>query len=266
MKTLKELMDLTGRVALITGGAGHIGSAIGNALAELGAAIIVLDIEEETTKTARRIAQRWEVSAWPLVVDLSDDASVENVPGEIIRRCSRLDILVNCAAMIGTSDLKGWISPFEQQEITAWRQAIDINLTAAIFLVQNCAELLRQSSHGSVINVSSIYGMIGPDMRLYKDTHMGNPAAYAASKGGLIQMTRWLATVMAPDVRVNTISPGGIWRNQPTQFINKYVARTPLQRMGIEEDIIGAAAYLASDLSLYVTGHNLVVDGGWSVW
>ena len=95
---------------------------------------------------------------------------------------------------------------------------------------------------------------------------MGNPAGYAASKGGLIQLTRWLATVLAPDVRVNAIIPGGIWRNQPETFREQYVARTPLGRMGAEEDLKGAAAYLASDLSAYVTGQNLIVDGGWTAW
>ena len=108
--------------------------------------------------------------------------------------------------------------------------------------------------------------MVGPDMRLYENTPVGNPAAYAASKGGLLQLTRWLATVLAPDVRVNAITPGGVWRDQPTEFYERYVGSTPLRRMATEEDLKGAVAYLASDLSAYVTGHNLVVDGGWTAW
>ena len=103
-------------------------------------------------------------------------------------------------------------------------------------------------------------------MRLYEGTVMGNPAAYGASKGGLLQLTRWLATVMAPAVRVNAITPGGVWRNQPEPFRTRYEERTPLRRMATEEDLKGAIAYLASDLSSYVTGHNLVVDGGWTTW
>jgi NAD(P)-dependent dehydrogenase (short-subunit alcohol dehydrogenase family) len=108
--------------------------------------------------------------------------------------------------------------------------------------------------------------MVGPDLSLYEETNLGNPAAYAATKGGLLQLTRWLATVLAPDVRVNAISPGGVWRNQPEDFLKRYVAKTPLRRMATEEDLKGAVAYLASDLSAYVTGHNLVVDGGWTTW
>jgi NAD(P)-dependent dehydrogenase (short-subunit alcohol dehydrogenase family) len=108
--------------------------------------------------------------------------------------------------------------------------------------------------------------MVGPDFRLYTGTPMGNPGAYAASKGGLIQISRWLATALAPGVRVNSISCGGVERQQPRAFITRYVDRTPMQRMATEEDFKGAVAYLASDLSAYVTGHNLAVDGGWTAW
>ena len=141
-----------------------------------------------------------------------------------------------------------------------------MNLTAPFVLVQACAGALAASGQGSVINISSIYGVVGPDMSLYTGTSMANPASYGASKGGLIQLTRWMATVMAPDVRVNAISPGGVWRGQPEAFHSRYVARTPLGRMANEEDLKGAAAFLSSDLSAYVTGHNLIVDGGWTAW
>ena len=171
-----------------------------------------------------------------------------------------------CAALVGTSDLKGWSTPFLEQNSDTWRLALEVNLTAQFVLTQACAEALAASGHGSVVNIGSIYGMGGPDMRLYENTTMGNPAAYAASKGGLLQLTRWLATVLAPDVRVNAITPGGIWRRQPEVFCARYATRTPLRRMATEEDLKGAVAYLASDLSAYVTGHNLVVDGGWTVW
>ena len=126
--------------------------------------------------------------------------------------------------------------------------------------------MLREHGKGTIVNIGSIYGVAGPDLRLYEGTKMGNPAAYAASKGGLIQLTRWLSTVLAPDIRVNCISPGGVFRNQPEAFVQRYVARTPLARMGAEEDLKGAIAYFTSDLSAYVTGENIMVDGGWKVW
>src|SRR5262249_36596755 len=126
--------------------------------------------------------------------------------------------------------------------------------------------LLAGSGHGAVINVASIYGIVGPNLALYTATDLGNPAAYAASKGGLLQLTRWLATVLAPRVRVNAISLGGVRRAQPDAFVERYQRHTPVGRRAREEDVKGAVVYLASDLSAYVTGHNLVVDGGWTTW
>jgi NAD(P)-dependent dehydrogenase (short-subunit alcohol dehydrogenase family) len=267
MKSLRELMDLNGRVALITGGAGHIGSALSEALAELGASIAVLDSQRENCiEVAARLHDKYGVEALPLISDLSDEAQVRSVPDIVLSRFKKLDILVNCAALVGTSNLEGWAVPFLQQSAATWRLALEVNLTAPFVLTQVCSEALAASGHGSVINIGSIYGMAGPDMSLYENAEMGNPAAYAASKGGLLQLTRWLATVMAPKVRANAVTSGGVWREQSESFTSRYVTRTPLERMATEEDLKGAVAYLASDLSSYVTGHNLVVDGGWTAW
>ena len=267
MKKISELMSLKGRVAAITGGAGHIGSAMAEALAELGANIAILDISlESCLPVCERISKEYVVETLPLAVNLAHEEYIRMVPDEVINKFGRLDILVNCAAFGGTSKLPGWITPFEDQSSDTWKKAMDVNLTAPFLLDQVCAPLLKRWGHGSIIHIGSMYGLLGPDMRLYKGTEMGNPAAYAASKGGLIQLTRWLATVLAPEIRVNAISPGGVWRNQPESFYNEYIERTPLKRMAIEEDLKGAAIYLASDLSQYVTGQNIVVDGGWTAW
>ncbi len=266
MIRLGTLIDLKGRVACITGGGGHIGGAMGEALAELGAAVVVLDSQAACQNTAERIQKEFDVPVLPLVIDVGQEGELRKVPEAVLKRFGRLDILVNCAALVGTSDLKGWTVPFSEQQSDTWRLALEVNLTAPFVLTQVCAAALAESGHGSVINIGSLYGVAGPDMRLYEGTDMGNAAAYAASKGGLLQLTRWLATVLAPRVRVNAISPGGVWRQQPESFRQQYVSRTPMQRMGTEEDFKGAAAYLASDMSLYVTGQNLIVDGGFTVW
>lgn len=268
MRSLRDLMDLRGRVALITGGGGHIGASIAEALAELGAAIALLDmVEENCISVSRRVREAYGVRTLPMLIDLSDEDATRSVPARVLDLFGRLDVLVNCAALVGTSELRGWAVPFLEQASETWKLALEVNLTAPFVLTQACAQALKDSGHGSVINVSSIYGVVGPDLSLYGDSgRMGNPAAYAASKGGLLQLTRWLATVLAPDVRVNAITAGGVWRGQPEAFHARYVARTPLRRMAIEEDFKGAAAYLASDLSAYVTGQNVVVDGGWTAW
>jgi len=158
------------------------------------------------------------------------------------------------------------VVPFEEQTVDTWRRAIEVNLTAAFDLSKALLPKLKKSGNSSIINVASIYGVTGPVHSMYEDTEMGNPAAYSASKGGLIQFTRWLATTIAPEVRVNAISPGGIYRNQPESFVNRYNERTPLGRMAAEEDLKGIIAYLASDMSKYVTGQNINIDGGWTVW
>jgi NAD(P)-dependent dehydrogenase (short-subunit alcohol dehydrogenase family) len=266
-RSLRELMTLDGRVALVTGGAGHIGKAISNGLAELGARIAVVDISATAAaEAASALSHRWSVSAAEFDCDLEQGAAVKDLPRRVRERFGRIDIIVNCAAFVGTSGLEGWAVPFEQQSDATWRRALEVNLTAPFELLQAAADDLRASGRGSVINVSSIYGLAGPDWRLYEGTSLGNPAAYAASKGGLIQLTRWLATTLAPQIRVNAIAPGGVFRGTPEPFLSRYIARTPLKRMAQEEDMKGAVAYLASDLSAYVTGQCLAVDGGWTVW
>lgn len=267
MKTLHELMTLKGRVALITGGAGHIGSAIAEGLAELGADIAILDIDQaKADSTAASLRQEYGVRAFGIAADLGQEAPLRQVPAQISQELGRLDILIHAAALVGTSNLKGWAVPFAQQSAETWDPALRVNLTSSFILSQACADLLAASGKGSIINLSSIYGMVAPDLSLYAGTNLGNPAAYAASKAGLLQLTKWLSTVLAPKVRVNAITPGGIWRGQADAFVTAYTKKTPLARMGTEEDLKGAAAYLASDLSAYVTGHNLVVDGGWTAW
>lgn len=263
MRSISELSRLDGRTALVAGGAGHVGLAACQALSELGARVAVLDRD---AAACRRRADELPGEALAAPCDLSDEAKTRRAVRETIRRFGGLDILVHAAAFVGTSKLAGWAEPFPRQSTKAFDAALRVNLTSAFTLVQEAAPALARSGKGSVILFSSIYGLVGPDMSLYAGTKMANPAGYGASKGGLVQLTRHLATVLAPRVRVNAISPGGIERGQPTAFQRRYKARAPLARLAVEEDLKGAVAYLASDLSSYVTGHDLVVDGGWTAW
>lgn len=266
-RDVRDLMDLSGRTALVTGGAGHIGRVAATTLAELGAAVALSDRDTPAlAETAREIAARHEARIATAPCDLADEAQVKELPERIAAEFGGLDIVVNVAAFVGDAAREGWSVPFAEQSADTWRKALEVNLTAVFVLTQAAAPLLAASGHGSVVNIASIYGMVGPDMGLYAGTEMGNPAAYAASKGGLLQFTRWLATVLAPGVRVNSVTLGGIARGQPDAFVARYEERTPLGRMGTEEDVKGPIAYLAGDASAYVTGHNLVVDGGWTAW
>jgi NAD(P)-dependent dehydrogenase (short-subunit alcohol dehydrogenase family) len=267
MITIGALMDLKGRAALVTGAAGAIGTVIAHGLAELGADLVLADRAEASLDgLVRALRARWSVEVHGIVCDLESEGDRVRLVEEAQSRHDRLAIVVNNAAFVGTSTLQGWAVPFEEQSVRTWRRAMEVNLTAPFHICQMLAPELRRCKGASIINIGSIYGQYGPDWALYEGTSMSNPAAYGASKGGLIQLTRWLATTLAPDIRVNAVSPGGVFRNQPESFVARYECATPLARMATETDMVGAVAYLASDLSSYVTGQNICVDGGWGVW
>jgi len=259
-------MNLNGKRVLLTGAAGELGKTISDVLAELGASLILVDrLEEPLNRLAENLNLRWKSSAEFQVVNLEDQSQRSHLIEKIIASNQGLNVLINNAAFVGSSDLTGWAVPFEEQSIQTWRRALEVNLTAPFDLSKGLSTLLRES-HGNIINIGSIYGEYAPDWSLYEGTTMSNPAAYGAAKGGLIQLTKWLATTLAPDVRVNSISPGGIERGQAKKFVDRYKSRTPLKRMACEDDFRGVIAFLASNMSSYVTGQNIRVDGGWGIW
>ena len=267
MVKLSKLMSLKGRKALITGANGHIGRTIALTLAELNADLILVDHPKtDYQKLIKEIKSKFKISIQTYYCDLGKKKNLENLISNVYKKNTSLNILINNAAFVGDSNLTGWLGDFKEQSIHTWKKALDVNLTAAFHLAQGLIPLLEKSKGANIINIGSIYGAWGPDHRIYDGTLMGNPAAYAASKGGLIQLSRWLATTLAKKVRVNTLSPGGVFRNQPEIFVKKYNSRTPLGRMATENDFRGAVVFLATDMSSYVTGQNLVVDGGWSIW
>lgn len=260
MRTFADLASLKGRVAVVTGGAGHIGSAICRTFQELGALVVATDLPEALDRG--NLAD----GVVGIAGDLRDPLAPQQLVDDVSARFGRLDVLVHAAAHVGSDLTPGWSVPFPEQSVQAWDAAVRLNLTSAFLLSQAARASLSASGHGSIVLMSSIYGTVAPDLSLYEGTAMNNPVAYGATKAALIQLARYLATHLSPAVRVNAVSPGGIERGQQALFIERYSARTPLRRMGREEDVVGAVAYLASDLSAYVTGHNLVVDGGWTAW
>jgi len=267
MTTIKELSDLRGRRALITGATGGLGKVMTDTLAELGADLILVDRPESDFDTlGLNLTKRWGVNVDCHACDLEQQSQRKELMASLKNDYQSINILINNAAFVGKSDLQGWALPFEKQTVETWRRALEVNLTAIFDICQAITPMLKISEGASIINIASIYGQYGPDWSLYEGTSMSNPAAYSASKGGLIQFTRWLATTISPEVRVNAISPGGIFRNQPELFVSRYEDKTPLGRMATEDDFRGVVAYLASDLSKYVTGQNICVDGGWGVW
>lgn len=256
-----------GRV-LITGAAGSIGRRLAAGFAELDAELVLVDQPGCNWSFVLDALQgRATRSVIHLEYDLEDSAARQHLIDTQLTAASPLRALINNAAFVGTSGLSGWATPFSEQSVDTFRRALEVNLTAVFHLCQGLAPSLgRAAKGGAIVNIGSIYGVLGPDWGLYDGTAMGNPAAYAASKGGVIQLTRWLATTLAPRVRVNAVSPGGIERGQPASFVSRYAQRTPMGRMGTEDDMVGAVLHLASAWANYTTGQNLMVDGGWSAW
>jgi len=266
MKTIRELMDLSGRVAVITGGAGRLGQAFGETLAELGATVVLFDIAgEKAVASASELQSRFRATVSGLAVDVTSESEVNDAVAAVRRDHGRIDILVNNAAY-APSGLPADGLELAEQSLEQWDAQTNVLVRSTFLVTRACTEALAASPFASVVNIASIYGLVGPVRSLYEGTTMGNPAYYAAAKGGVVQLTRYLATLLAPRVRVNCIAPGGILTDQPEVFRERYHARTPLGRMAAPEDVKGALAYLASDLAAYTTGQILAVDGGWTAW
>lgn len=261
-----ELFSLEGKRIAITGAAGHLGSALSLAVADTGADLYLVDCDSAGLEVlGASLEVRATGSVELFTADLESQVARETFAAALSDRTQHLDGLVHNAAFVGTSKMEGWAVGFEDQSLETWRRALEVNVTAPFHLTQLLLPLLKAASASSVVTVGSVHGIIGPDWRLYESLQMGNPAAYAASKAALIQLTTWLSTTLAPSIRCNAVSPGGLERSQPRKFVTRYAARTPIGRMGRESDILGAIVFLLSDASSYVTGQNLVVDGGYTV-
>lgn len=267
MKCNQQLFDLSGHRVLITGGAGHIATRCAVAFIEQGASLILVDrsleqLNEAKVRFGAHLKKEQVIDIYE--VDLEKPDQVQNLIERLVATFDHLDALINAAAFVGTDKIQGWGVPFLEQSVDTWRRCLEVNLTAPFSLIQGLYPLLDRSEAPSIVNISSIYGQVGPDMSLYEGTSMGNPAAYAASKAGLAQLTRWLCTSLPDHFRVNTVTPGGVERGQDPEFVARYVSNTSLKRMATEEDLVGVILLLVSAAGAYITGQDIAVDGGWT--
>jgi len=273
---IQEKFDLTGRTALITGGGGLLGSEFCRALAEAGASVAIAEV---ATDAGRKVASGLTQDGYPaeaFACDVTDAASVEDLIKNILKRFGRLDILVNCAALDPKFDaeaVKRGITPgsFEDFPLKDWNAALNVNLTGLFLVTQASVKpMLGNGGRGSIINICSTYGLNGPDQRIYvKDGKRVafKPVYYTVTKAGVLGFTRYLAAYYAgTEIRVNALTPGGVFNDHEEYFVRNYSARTILGRMARPDEMSGALLFLASDASSYMTGANLVVDGGWTAW
>lgn len=262
-RSLQELLCLQGKTVLITGGAGHLGAAMCEALAELGATIVIGSRNEAKSRpAAAMLSEKFGVQASAIQLDITKPDDLETALERIEKEHGSLDILINNA-------WSGKKNSFESIELEDWKYDIDVCLNGVFYTVKKAFPYLKKS-RGVIVNVASMYGHVAPDYRMYVGTNHANPPSYGAAKAGVIQLTKYLASFLAPHgIRVNAISPGpfpfsDILSND--DFIGALKAKTMLNRIGQPEDLKGPIALLCSDAAGFMTGQNICVDGGWTAW
>jgi len=262
------LFDLQGRTAIVTGGAGILGTHFCEALAAYGANVVIADRD---AKAAESLAAKLPGRPLALAIDLAKEEEIAAMAKAVQARYGCIDILHNNAAT-KTSDLERYFDPVEKYDMNIWSEVMRVNIDAMFMTAKHIGAAMARQGRGSIIQTASIYGVMAPDQRIYKGSEylgheINTPAVYSASKAAVVGFTRYLATYWAASgVRVNALTPGGVESGQNETFKQNYGSRVPLGRMARATEMIGALIFLASDASSYVTGQNIIVDGGLSVW
>jgi NAD(P)-dependent dehydrogenase (short-subunit alcohol dehydrogenase family) len=268
---VNDLFSLEGKTAVVTGALGLLGKYHCRALAEAGASVVVCDLNKFDAEDFAFTLGNDSIGGF---VDVTNEISIKDAHDHVIRKFGKVDILINNAAINDMFENPATAleqSKFENYPLELWKKSIDVNLTGIFLCSQMFGTEMAKNGKGSIINIASTYGIVAPDQSLYRDengeqTFYKSPA-YPATKGAVISFTKYLAAYWADKgIRVNSLTPGGVENSQKEFFIKNYSKRTPLGRMAMPNDYKGAIVFLASDASSYMTGANLIVDGGWTIW
>jgi len=244
------MINLKNKIIVVVGGSGMLGKEFVKEIRENDGIAINADINQQS-----------DIGNHTFECNITDEKSIVQLIDAVIKKFGRIDGWIN-TAYPRTAD---WGAKIDTISFDSWRKNVDMHLNGYFICSKLAIDAMLPNKKGSLINISSIYGVVGPDFTIYEGTEMTMPAAYSAIKGGLINLGQYLASYYGKSgIRVNTISPGGIFDNQPASFLKNYNNKVPLKRMGTPQDIAPAAVYLLSDASSYVTGHNLIIDGGWT--
>jgi NAD(P)-dependent dehydrogenase (short-subunit alcohol dehydrogenase family) len=272
---MDALFSLDGRVAIVTGATGLLGKQHCYALAEAGANVVVADLSTAPSgQLAEEITEQTGRKTLVVSVDVTDIQAVRQMRDAVLREFGHIDVLVNNAAIndkFENATLAPELSKFEHYPLELWQKSLDVNVTGTFLCAQVIGTEMAKRHKGSIINIASTYGIVAPDQSIYRlpdgSQRFYKSAAYPVTKGAVLSFTRFLAAYWGSSgVRVNALSPGGVENSQDEYFVESYASRTPLGRMANPRDYRGAIIFLASDASAYMTGANLVVDGGWTAW
>lgn len=269
MKTVDKWYDLKDKVFILTGAAGKIGPKYAEILSECGANVVCLDLREEGCRELEKhLKETYNTNPMGVSVDITQKAEVQRAVDDIVKRYGKIDVLINNAAYAQLKHIVGdEVLTFEDFPLDVWQSTLDVNLTGMFLCSQAVGKVMVKQGYGVIINISSVYGVVAADQRIYGNSKLNSNVAYAATKSGVLNFTRYLASYwQGKNIRVNCLSPGGVFNNQDEEFVKNYSYRTMLGRMADMDDLCAAMLYLASDASKFVTGFNLIVDGGWTAW
>jgi len=271
----ERLFRLDGRVAVITGGAGMLGIRHAEAIAEMGGVPVLWDRSPERLRdAAARLAPVCRTAPAVQELDITDAEAVDRGVKQVVKDHGRIDILINNASMTveSSSQVAGYFNAFEEYPVALWEEALRVSLTGSFLCSQAVGRQMKVQGRGVMLNIASDVGIISPDHRIYRPdgdypgTRFNTPASYAVAKAGLISLTRYLATYWAPAIRVNALSPAGVYNNHEEQFVKRLTQLIPMGRMASKDEYMGAVVFLVSDASAFMTGFNVVMDGGRTCW
>ena len=271
--SLNKIFDLTNRNIVVTGSAGLLGSQYAHILSEAGANVILVDVNfKKNKKLEQTLVRKFKTKAQAYSANLAKKSDVQKLRKNVTADYKKIDGLVNNAAYTTNISRKAaakFYVPFERLSLDVWEKTLGINLTGVFLCSQEFGKIMSQQKKGVIVNVSSIYGIVGADQRIYGKSKLNLPASYAATKGAIVNLTRYLAAYwQRKNIRVNTLTLGGVFDGsyQNSKFVKSYSEKTILGRMANKDEFNGALLFLLSDASSYMTGANLVVDGGWTAW
>jgi len=270
MNFINKLFSLENKTIILTGSAGRLGSRFAHVLSAAGANVILVDIDSKKNKKLEAdLIEKYKTHPTSFDVNITNEEEVEEVVKKVLAKYKKIDVLINNAHFVPRDHPKR-DAPFENYPLDLWDQTISGNLRGLFICCQKVGKVMVKQNKGVIVNVSSIYGIVGADQRIYGKSRLNSPAFYSATKGAMVNLTRYLAAYWnRKNIRVNTLTLGGVYDTElhkGTEFVKKYSEKTILGRMAQKEDYDGALIFLASDASSYMTGSNLIVDGGWTAW